>query len=176
MSIIIKEITPVVSFSAEQVIQLCTRPYSGRPHGCPNFNKRRRCPPNTYRFEEYFDMDKPFYVVAYAFDLKSHVDKMKLRHPNWTEKQLRNCLYWQHSARKALKEAVLKFLKENKGKGYRVTFCPEAMGVNVFSTMSKAEIPMQWPPKTIAYKVAIIGVRKKQSDNDNFEVDFPQSD
>ncbi len=161
MSIIIKKVKPIINYA---VVELCKRPYPGRPHGCPNYNKKKRCPPNVERFDEFYDMTKPFYAIINVFDLQAHVEKMRQRHPNWTERQLRNCLYWQHTARKHLKEAIFDFYKQNKG--FRITVCPEGMGVNVFLTMKNAGIQMQWPPNTIAYQVAIAGVHKRHINND----------
>lgn len=167
MSIIIKEITPVVNYA---VRKLCLHPYPGRPHGCPNYGLKKRCPPNAILFEDFFDMKKPFYAIINVFDLRSHVERMKQRHPNWSEKQLRNCLYWQKTARKALKRAIFEFYKDNKE--YRISVCPEGMGVNVFSTLNKIGIHMEWPPKDIAYQVAIAGIRKKHIKYDEINYEF----
>lgn len=168
MSIMIKEVSPVIDYS---VRQLCIRPYKGRPRGCPNYNSKKRCPPKVCRFEDYFDLDKPFYAIINVFDLKSHVDRMKQKHPNWSERQLRNCLYWQHTARKELKTAIFEFCKKHKC--YRITVCPEGMGINVFKTMANIGIDMEWPPQNISYQIAIAGVRKKNSEtNDDLTVHY----
>lgn len=167
-SIIIKEIIPIIDYS---VRDLCIKPYKGHTHGCPNFNIKKRCPPNVCLFENHFDMDKPFYAIINVFDLEAHVDRMRQRHPNWSARQLRNCLYWQLTARKNLKKAIFEFLKQNKG--YSITVCPEGEGVNVFKTLKNVDIEMQWPPDTIAYQVAIAGVRRKTHINDEKQnIDF----
>lgn len=162
MSVIIKEVIPVIDYS---VRQLCLRPYKGRPHGCPNYNKKKRCPPKARYFGDYFDLNKPFYAIINVFDLKSHAERMRQKHPNWSEKQLRNLLYWQPAARKELKKAVFEFCKQNKG--YHISICPEGEGINVFKTLNNIGIQMEWPPKNISYQVAIVGFRKRKKDNNN---------
>jgi hypothetical protein len=41
-----------------------------------------------------------------------------------------------------------------------VSKCPEAMGVDITSTMSSIGIELEWPPKNITYQVSIAGVIK----------------
>ena len=51
-------------------------------------------------------------MLYIIFDLHSYVEKMRQRHPSWTETQLLNVLYWQGTARKKLKEHIKKFNDE----------------------------------------------------------------
>lgn len=85
---------------------------------------------------------------------------MKSKHPNWSQRQIDCCLYWQGSLNKKLREEVFQLMRRKIAFGYQASFCPEAMGVNVTTTMKNIGIELEWPPKTIVYKVAIIGVRK----------------
>ena len=137
--------------------KLCRNPYSNHPRGCPNYGKKKGCPPQQKLFFEVFDSD--FYLIYTEFDLAAHVKKMKKKHPNWTDRQLYCCLYWQGTARKNLK-AEIKRAKKMLPK-HRITTCPEAMGVNVTDLMEdNAGIALEWPPKTTTYQVAVAGLKR----------------
>ena len=84
---------------------------------------------------------------------------MKEKHPNWSERQIYCCLYWQKTARKQLLAGIKEFLKEHKG--YTVTTCPEAMGVEVTKTLEAVGIELEWEPKNIACQVALAGIKKQ---------------
>jgi len=85
---------------------------------------------------------------------------MKLRHPQWSERQLRCCLYWQTGPRKKLAAKVTAFLVEHED--YVADFCPEAEGVNVTQTLRLSGINLEWPPRKIARQVAFVGVPKEK--------------
>lgn len=155
-NIIVKQVIPVIDC---KVRALCIKPYPNHPKGCPNFGKKEGCPPKAKKFEDVFDTTKPIYAIVNVFDLKSHADKMKEKHPNWSERQIYCCLYWQKTARKQLLEGIKEFLKEHKG--YTVTTCPEAMGVEVTKTLEAVGIELEWEPKNIACQVALAGIKKQ---------------
>lgn len=137
--------------------ELCRKPYPNHPRGCPNYGKKKGCPPKQKLFFDVFDSD--FYLIFTEFDLATHVKKMKKRHPKWTDRQLYCCLYWQGTARKNLKaeiERARKLLPH-----HRIADNPEAMGVNVTDLMKdNADIELKWPPKITTYQVAIAGLKK----------------
>lgn len=83
---------------------------------------------------------------------------MKEKHPEWSERQLKCCLYWQPGARKKLKQNIVDFLKIFNE--YSVTACPEAMGVDITSTMKSAGITLEWPPEKYTYQIAMAGKKK----------------
>jgi hypothetical protein len=147
------QVKPVIDYS---VRNLCFKPYPRHPKGCPNFGKRDTCPPKALYYDKVYDLTKHVYAIYNVFDFKEHVDKMKSKHPLWSENQLRCVLYWQGSARKSLKNKILEFLKENRE--YQVETCPEAMGVNVTETMKNVGIILEWFPENVAYQVALAGV------------------
>jgi predicted metal-binding protein len=149
-------ITPVFD---QKFRGLCIKPYPLHPHGCPNFGKAIRCPPAVGLLEEVYDLQKPSYTIYNVFDLDAHVGKMRRLHPNWSERQLYCCLYWQGKARKELKSEVEKFHRtKDPMKELLVTTCPEAMGLNVTETMRRAGIKLEWPPVEIALQVAFAGI------------------
>ena len=111
----------------------CGLPYPNHPKGCPNFNiDKEKCPPNAPYVTDVFDLEKPLYFVHSEFDLAGHAEKMKIRHPNWTERQCRNVLYWQNTSRKQAKERAILAMEFTRSKKF--TLMPEALGVNVYVT------------------------------------------
>lgn len=148
----------VVDYS---VRELCYHPYPNHPKGCPNYGKHGSCPPKCPRIEDWFDISEGFWVVWIIFDFAAHRRNMRRKHPEWSQRQIDCCLYWQGRANKMLREEVadVKYYLEGRG-DWHVSFCPEAMGVNVTATMKNLDVELEWPPETIVYKVAIIGVKK----------------
>lgn len=72
----------------------CTRAYHNHPKGCPNYGNPG-CPPDMPMLDWVYDISKPIYFIGNEFNLKEHVAEMRKKHPNWTDYQLRNVLYWQ---------------------------------------------------------------------------------
>ena len=85
---------------------------------------------------------------------------MESKHPNWSQRQIDCCLYWQGSLNKKLREEVFQLMRYRFPSSYKASFCPEAMGMNVTATLKNLGIKLEWPPETIVYKVAIIGTRR----------------
>jgi len=152
------------------VRDLCTHPYPGHPHGCPNHGKRATCPPMAPRIDTFLRLDMPTTVVWSRFDLAAHAERMLARHPGWSDRQARCCLYWQGTARKRLRKALRLCLANEQAKypRYRVvsTLCPEAMGVNVTATMERLGIVLEWPPRHWTYQVAVLGLQKPEGESD----------
>jgi len=149
------QVEPVINHS---VRGLCVRPYYNHPKGCPNFNKKVGCPPQAILFENEFDLNYPVYAIYNKFNLKEHMEKMKLKQPKWTEHQLRCVLYWQPKARNQLLVGIKEFIKEHKN--YRISTCPEAQGINVTETMKNAGIELEWMPQVYAYQIALAGIKR----------------
>ena len=130
----------------------CKLPYPNHPKGCPNFP---HCPSNQPNFL-LLEYDYDWYAVIEEFDLASHAEEMKRKHPSWTERQCRNVLYWQNSVRKRLKEKTYANQKQNDV----VLEIPEASGVNVFATFSKVGIILQRQNPNYVLKTMFIGKPK----------------
>ena len=141
---------------------LCVKAYAGHAKGCPNFNEKPGCPPQAPMIEDVLDLSQPVFAIWNFFDMAGHVAKMKAKHPDWSDRQLRCCLYWQAGARKKLKETIRAFLRE-QGR-LKVVGCPEACGVNVTETMKSAGIILEWPPVSIAYQVVLAGCPRRKTD------------
>jgi len=144
---------------------LCKKTYPNHPKGCPNFGKRSHCPPKAALLTDVLDLDQPLTLVWNIFDLGAHRERMRQAHPEWTERQLVNCLYWQGSARKALRERAKEFLKTTAsptGKRRYPLYCPEACGLNITATMKAIGEELQWPPVSRTYQVALVGYVSKR--------------
>jgi len=46
--------------SCNSVRGLCIKPYYAHKKGCPNYNRRKDCPPKVKMLDEYFIMDTPY--------------------------------------------------------------------------------------------------------------------
>jgi len=149
------EVKPVIDLT---VRKLCTHAYPGHPRGCPNYGRRPTCPPAARIFHDLFDIEAEVWAIWNRFDLAAHVERMRTRHPEWSERQLRCCLYWQNTARKQLKSTISNFhVARMTETPLAVTRCPEAMGVDVTTTMMQAGIALEWPPKRWVYQIALAG-------------------
>ena len=141
---------------------LCLRPYPNHRNGCPNYGTKKDCPPGVPIFDSFYDLSKPVYAIYNKFDFKGHVDRMREKHPDWSQRQLECCLYWQGTARKQLRELIEEFEKLSPKGMYSITIVPEAMGVNVTKTMRNAGVVLEWPPVNVAYQIALAGVLKSK--------------
>ena len=143
------------------VRDLCTRPYPNHPKGCPNFGKRTICPPKCPYIEDWFDISQGFWIVWIEFDFAAYRLKMQKKHPNWSQRQVNCCLYWQGTANKMLRESVQDLEYYLKGRGnWKTTYCPEAMGVNITATVKQLGVTLEWPPQNVVHKIAFIGIKK----------------
>jgi hypothetical protein len=134
---------------------LCAKPYPGHKKGCPNLGKKAGCPPSIGVLHDVYDVGSPLFVIWNVFDFGAHVAKMLDRHPQWSQRQLACCLYWQGTARKQLRAELEAF--ERAHPGLVVNTCPEAMGMNVTATMASLGVQLEWPPETVAIQVALAG-------------------
>lgn len=126
----------------------CRLPYPGHKKGCPNYHCSPLCPPHVQVVGEVFDLSQKHWFVVEPFNLGDHARRMRAKHPQWTERQCRNCLYWQSGVRKELRAAC-------EGSFYTLT--PEAMGVDVFKTAAKHGIVLERNPQETVYKIALTG-------------------
>ena len=151
-----KLVKPVIDM---KVRDLCRKKYPGHPKGCPNYNKKKGCPPKSLLVSELLDLNKNIYVIWSMFNFYKHCERMKSLHPKWTKRQIECCLYWQERARKQLQNEIYKFRQDHAN--YQILYPPESHGVNVTATMLKLGIKLEWPPMNFTYQVAIAGKRRK---------------
>ncbi len=149
------EVQPVVDMF---VHGLCRCAYPNHPHGCPNYDKKKGCPPGVHPLAVEIDLDKPVYVIWNCFGFAGHVAKMRRIHPTWSKRQLECCLYWQGTARKRLKQEITQFLVDHPR--FYIISCPEAQDVNVTATMKQVDVELEWPPVSKTYQVVLAGERQ----------------
>jgi len=129
----------------------CELPYPGHPKGCPNYPNKCCFP----KVGEYYDLTKPHWFAIVEFNIGEFADKMKKKHPEWSERQCRCVLYWQNGVRSQLDVKCKSFIG-NKDLIYHKI--PEAMGVNVMLTMRKnLKLDIAIKPVHMVRKIALIG-------------------
>jgi len=80
-------------------------------------------------------------------------------HPEWSERQRYNCLYWQGKVRKLLREHTEHWLAWHRE--FEADTCPEAMGLDVDKVMlDSAMVKLEWPPRKLVRKIAVAGIPK----------------
>lgn len=129
----------------------CAIPYPNHPKGCPNISK---CIEKRNDFNFWNELE--WYAIMEKFDLKSHSEKMKLKHPNWTERQCRNLLYWQGGVRKRLREKTFDFANADRNTVVLLDI-PEASGVDVFETMKDHGIILERHNPDNIIKIMFVG-------------------
>jgi len=147
---------------------LCVKPYPNHKKGCPNYAKKKGCPPMCPVISETLDLSQPVYAIWNTFPIGEHVERMKAKHPDWTERQLYCCLYWQPKARKQLRQLVDEFCFAMR-QSFTIVACPEAQGVNLTETMKGVGVELEWPPRINARQIVIAGkqsLRQKEADNE----------
>jgi len=151
------EVIPVIDLGMRKI---CTQAYPNHPKGCPNYNKSPKCPPQLPRIDQMlaFNIKQPVYAIFNKYDFKAHCDRMRVKHPKWTKRQVECCLYWQGTARKNLREKTNAFIWKHPH--YSIISCPEGAGVNLTETMKRAGIELEWPPVNYTYQIALAGILK----------------
>ena len=147
---------------------LCQRAYQGHRRGCPNYRKRPTCPPRAERWTPDSIALYEWYAVWVVFEFGAHVERMRVAHPDWSQRQLECCLYWQGTARKRLRRAVDEFLRlelavsphPDQVKEITAYYIPEAHGCDVTATMATLGVSLEWPPQTTTHHVAMVRVLK----------------
>jgi len=134
----------------------CQLPYPNHPKGCPNFNKKPTCPPKAKWIEEL--VKPPYFLVGVKFNLKTHITRMRAKHPKWSEKQLKCLLYWQPHINKKLRQTAERLASQIPNS--TVLYTPEANGVHIFKTCETIGITLERNPKNYVWKIAIIGKKR----------------
>lgn len=148
-----------ITYRPEMQCKWCVMPYPRHPKGCPRFGKKEECPPRSKIVNEIFDLSKPMYIIGFRFNINKHMAKLKKRHPNWSDSQLRCILYWQPKVRKKLKLIIEQF--KEKYPNLEVDIKPEAKAVDVTATMKSVGIILDWSSNAkYVWQVAIAGELK----------------
>lgn len=138
----------------------CGSGYNGKK-GCPNIGRSKYCPPNDKNIDEIIDINEEVYVFGLSFNLKFHANKLREKHPKWTQKQCYNIIYWQPKEKKRFKVLINQFKKAHPK--LVVDALPEGHGVNITRMMKDAHIPLSWDyPLDIVWRIAIAGQKAKR--------------
>jgi predicted metal-binding protein len=141
---------PVTASASKKIPSLCLHPYHQHARGCPNFNRRKDCPPRADFFLDQFQPQ--IFLAIVIFNFSAYLRQRKKIHPAWSERALKNSRHWQGHLRAVLK----KFVKEKTPPGYTALFNAEAMGVNLTQTCRRAGLRLEWPPRKRVCLVAVL--------------------
>lgn len=147
-----------------KVRNLCFEAYPNHKNGCPNYGKKKGCPPQAPMINEILDITSPVWAVWNIFDFKTHCNKMRRIHPKWSIRQVECCLYWQGTARKQLRMLLQEFESAHKQYNFTIVTCPEACGVDITKTMLSVGQMLEWPPIMKTYQVILAGIHSMTED------------
>lgn len=114
----------------------CRLPYPGHKNGCPNEMNCRFFYKNLQEKLKSLRLN----ITWVEFQLDQYCEMMKQKHPDWSQSQLKNLLYWQSHLRKEL--MVWSQAKHPTGE---VIEGAEGGGVNFYKTMEKFKIKLDYP-------------------------------
>lgn len=134
---------------------LCRKPYPLHPKGCPNWGAKMGCPPLCRPIGDQINLDREVWAVWTRFDLKQHVDQLRFKHPAWTDRQLKCCLYWQPRARQVLKKEIEAFRVQHPE--LQIVGTPEGAGVCLTPVMRQIGVELEWPPEHWTYQIILAG-------------------
>lgn len=130
---------------------LCRQPYPGNPKGCPNYGKKKECPPQAPLLENFIDLLQPHYFVV--LECIRNGCRINSQENTLKEDQFRS--YWNDNLEAVLREYIQEFQKDHPGTVF--TFHPSAVGVNVLETARNVGIPLEANPEKVFYKIVLIG-------------------
>lgn len=137
-----------------EVQNWCRLPYTTHKNGCMYYGKRDSCPPKAFLLNKI--SKAPYTLVAIKFNLEKHIQKLKRKHPNWSDKQARCVWYFQGTLNKRVREECERIADKDSIIFYR----PEAHGVNVFETCRRIGLRLKRNPQKIVWKIGIIGKKR----------------
>jgi predicted metal-binding protein len=128
---------------------LCHTPFYGHPRGCPNFGRKKNCPPNQLLINQVIDLSREAYVIYTKFNVGEFAERMRVIHPEWKDqpRQWYNMRRWQPKARKEHRYELGSFSATHPDSIFNTA--PEAHGVNISALMLEIGIKLKWgwPPK-----------------------------
>jgi hypothetical protein len=128
-------------------------------------NKKKNCDTafrKTHTFDETFDRKAVGWCVWEEFDLAAHAARMKEAHPDWTDYQCRNVLYWQGAVKKKRNERVHEWFRR-KGLWGQYAGITEGFCINVYATLRHAGLPLD-PIKNIQQMKKLCFIVKYKED------------
>jgi len=119
------------------IIKWCGLPYPRHPKGCPNTGKCK------FYYKDLKNKLKgnDLHIIWAELNLDKYCNDMKEKHPEWSEIQLKNLLYWQTHVRSELR----KFINKKFGFECDIYQNAEGGGINYYKTMKKFGIDLDLP-------------------------------
>jgi hypothetical protein len=149
----IKKINGKIIYFHKNIQRLCNYSPPQYPKGCPNYGKKKGCPPGVPLIDEVLDLSKSIYIIWTDFNVGKHAKRMKKKHPLWSKKQAYCCRYWQSTARKIHRLEIERWQKKYNFK--KIVRSPEAHGVQLFGLMKKIAVVLEWPPRKITRVISL---------------------
>jgi predicted metal-binding protein len=94
----------------EQVQTYCNNP----KFKCPNYGHSWACPPEAPYLEEEISKYKKYFLIYSEYDLKAHVDRVKLKKPKKSEDSIRNSFYRKQIMRDSIEKELKSYVKKLK--------------------------------------------------------------
>jgi len=139
--IYIYEDVPLQYHTQSEAVKMCLKPYYKHPKGCPNFNYKRGCPPKVLNISQQYDTEK-MNIILLKFSFEEYISAKSQIHPDWPLRELANPRHWQGHLRGTLNDYWYA-IKDDYPHSSLIT-SPEAMGINVETTLENMGIHMEW--------------------------------
>ena len=179
MKLHVEEIEKNTIYFTEKTRLWCVLPYTTHRRGCPNFNRIPECPGQFPYLEKFIQTFNKFLLVYVVFKFGEYKEYMRGIHPDWSERQLGNSLWWQGHIKKIIREKIEEIykkgdpkkmyllhvgsgLKKKKSiitKHQKIVPSMEGAGVHVFKTLKNNNIYHEVKPVTTVVEVALICIR-----------------
>lgn len=143
----------------------CRMPYPGHPDGCPNWGNNNLCPPKMKRKDDRIRKYNYIYLVTAEFNFARYIKLRRVEHPDWTRNQVNCCLYYQSAVKKILADFIRNLADSNcfilgSGSGFKLFGkglpSPEAIGIDVFTTMKRLGRPLERNPERKILFVSVV--------------------
>lgn len=189
--IVIKKIAKETIAFDKNVRKYCLCKYTSHKIGCPNYNKKYSCPPNSPYLEDFIlngDFIE-FYLVIGILDFKKYkeirLSILKERNKNdinkkfhkYSDRELGNLLYWQNQMKNHIFSKINEIEETNPnfyllvcGSGYTSKnkndslglYSMESVGIHVFDTFKNNNMEIERNPVNYVRLVNLLCYKEKQ--------------
>jgi len=135
------ENVPIQYHTKSETVKMCLNPYYRHPKGCPNFHIKKGCPPEVLNISQQYDTEH-LNMILLKFPFEQYISAKSQIHPQWPLRQLANPRHWQGHLRSTLYRYWDTIKDEYPS--FTLITGPEAMGINVGSTLENMNIPLGW--------------------------------
>jgi len=135
------ENVPIQYHTKSETVKMCLNPYYRHPKGCPNFHIKKGCPPEVLNISQQYDTEH-LNMILLRFPFEQYISAKSQIHPQWPLRELANPRHWQGHLRSTLYRYWDTIKDEYPS--FTLITGPEAMGINVGSTLENMNIPLGW--------------------------------